>query len=220
MATVQPQAVLEQLRWRYATKKFDPSKKIAPAIWRSIEEAIVLAPSGYGLQPWKFIVIETPALRAKLREASYNQPQITDASHMVVFCRKIAVDEPHIDRYIAQIVKTRGVSAESLAGFRSAMLGSMTAIAAKPDAAMDSLTRAQTYIALGFGLAAAAMMGVDACPMEGFDPAKYDEILGLREQGFKASVVGTFGYRAHDDVVDPVRAAKVRFAHEEVVEHR
>jgi nitroreductase len=220
MATVSPQSVLEQLRWRYATKKFDATRKIAPDVWRSIEEAIVLAPSGYGLQPWKFIVIDTPALRAKLREASFNQPQITDASHMVVFCRRAAVDDAHIDRYIEQIARTRGVSAESLAGFRGAMSGSMKATAAKPDAAMDSYTRSQTYIALGFGLAAAAMVGVDACPMEGFNAAQYDEILGLKDQNLKASVVGAFGYRMHDDAVDPSRAAKVRFAHNEVVEHR
>lgn len=220
MATVQPQSILEQFRWRYATKKFDTSKKIAPDLWRSIEEAAVLAPSSYGLQPWKFLVIDNPATRAKLREASWNQPQITDASHLVVFCRRANLDTAYVDRYIAHIAKTRGVPLEALAGFRDMMLGSIGTPANLPGGAMDTYTRSQTYIALGFALAAASMLGVDACPMEGFNPAAYDEVLGLAPLGLKATVVGTFGYRAADDAVDPTRAAKVRFSHSDVVEHR
>ncbi|HZW06094.1 MAG TPA: NAD(P)H-dependent oxidoreductase [Phycisphaerales bacterium] len=220
MPTVQPQVILEQLRWRYATKKFDPARKIGAELWRTIEEAIVLAPSSYGLQPWKFLVVETPALRARLREASFNQPQITDASHLVVFCRRAHLDEAYVDRYVARIAQMRGVTAESLGPFRNAMTGSMSAPVNLPGGAMDTYTRSQTYIALGFGLATAAMLGVDACPMEGFRAAEFDEVLGLKEQNLRATVVGAFGYRMHDDEVDPVRAAKVRFAHTEVVEHR
>jgi nitroreductase len=220
MSTVAPQAILEQFRWRYATKKFDPAKKIAPELWKQIEEAIILSPSSYGLQPWKFLVIDTPALRAKLREASWNQPQITDASHMIVFCRRTNLDAAYVERYIAHIAKTRGIPAEALAGFRDMMVGSVTSPTNLPGGAMDTYTRSQTYISLGFALSTAAMLGVDACPMEGFNPAQYDEILGLAPQGLKASVVATFGYRASDDAVDPTRAAKVRFAHSDVIEHR
>lgn len=220
MSTVAPQAILEQLRWRYATKKFDPAKKIAPELWKQIEQAIVLSPSSYGLQPWKFLVIQTPALRAKLREVSWNQPQITDASHMVLFCRRTNLDAAYVDRYIAHIAKTRGIPASVLSGFRDMMAGSVSSPSSLPGGAMDTYTRSQTYIALGVALTTAAMLGVDACPMEGFDPAKYDEILGLAPQGLKATVVATFGHRAADDAVDPSRAAKVRFDHGDVVEYR
>ncbi|HYD01960.1 MAG TPA: NAD(P)H-dependent oxidoreductase [Phycisphaerales bacterium] len=220
MATVQPQAILEQLRWRYATKKFDASRKIPPDLWRAIEEAIVLAPSSYGLQPWKFLVIDTPSIRARLREASWNQPQITDASHLVVFCRRTSLDEAYVHRYVEHMARTRNQQPEQLTGFRDMVLGKVRSLSGLPPEAADTYTRTQTYIALGFGLASAAMLGVDACPMEGFDAARYDEILGLRDANLRATVVGAFGYRMHDDEVDPVRAAKVRFAHAEVVEHR
>ena len=220
MSTIAPQAILDQYRWRYATKKFDPARKIAPQTWKHIEEAIVLAPSSYGLQPWKFLVVETPALRAKLREAAYNQPQLTDASHIVVFCRRAHLDAAYVERYIARIAEVRGLPVPSLSGFRDMMAGSVGAPANLPGGSMDTYTRSQTYISLGFALATAAMLGVDACPMEGFNPAKFDEILGLGEQNLKASVIGAFGYRSHDDAVDPTRAAKVRFAHADVIEHR
>jgi nitroreductase len=217
---ISPDVVLQQLRWRYATKKFDPAKKIPAETWKHIEEAIVLAPSSYGLQPWKLLVVQTPALRAALREASWNQPQITDASHLAIFCRRAHLDEAYVDRFVSRVAEVRGVAAPSLKGYRDMMAGSVKNPPGLPGGSMDTYTRSQTYIALGFGLAAAAMLGVDACPMEGFIPAKYDEILGLADQNLKASVVATFGYRSPDDAVDPSRAAKVRFAHQEVIEHR
>ncbi|MBY0308304.1 MAG: nitroreductase family protein, partial [Phycisphaerales bacterium] len=113
MPTVAPESILDQFRWRYATKKFDPARKIPAHTWRHIEEAIVLSPSSYGLQPWKVIVIETPALRARLREASWNQPQITDASHLAVFCRRAHLDEGYVDRYVARLARVRGLAPQA-----------------------------------------------------------------------------------------------------------
>lgn len=220
MATIPSASLLEQLRWRYATKKFDPTRVIDQATWSAIEQAAVLAPSSYGLQPWKFLVIKSPQLRAQLREVSWNQPQITDASHLMVFCRRANLDAAYVDRYIAAIAKERGVSAEALAGFRGMMVGGIAKPESLPGGSMDTYTRSQTYIALGFALYTAAMLGVDACPMEGFDAAKYDQVLGLSSQGLRASVVGAFGYRAADDSVAPEKAAKVRFAHGDVIEYR
>lgn len=218
--TISPDTILRQFRWRYATKKFDQSKKIPAETWRQIEEAIVLAPSSYGLQPWKLVVVNTPALRAQLREVSWNQPQITDASHLAVFCRRAHLDEAYVDRFVARVAEVRGVSVSGLKGYRDMMAGSVNNPPGLPGGSLDTYTRSQTYIALGFGLAAAAMLGIDACPMEGFIPARYDEILGLASQNLKASVVATFGYRAADDQMAPTSMKKVRHAHEHVVEHR
>jgi nitroreductase len=220
MSTVSGESILEQFRWRYATKKFDTTKKIPAQTWKQIEEAIVLSPSSYGLQPWKLLVVETPEIRAKLREASWNQPQITDASHLVVFCRRAHLDEAYVDRFVARVSEVRGAPVSALKGYRDMMAGSVNNPPGLPGGSMDTYTRSQTYIALGFALATAAMLGVDACPMEGFNPAKYDEILGLGNENLKASVVATFGYRAADDAMAPTSAKKVRHAHEHVVEHR
>ena len=88
MPPVAPDTVLAELNWRYATKKFDPAKTIAPDLWAKLERAVVLSPSSYGLQPWKFVVVTDPAVRKQLQAVGYNQPQIVDASHLVVFCAK------------------------------------------------------------------------------------------------------------------------------------
>ncbi len=213
MNTVSPETISAQLNWRYATKKFDTTRKIAGDTWKHIENAMALAPSSYGLQPWKFVTVSDPALRAKLREVSWNQPQITDASHLVVFARKIEVSKADVAAYIDRIVEVRKAPREALAGFEGMMVGSVSNPGNLPGGSMDTYTRSQTYIALGFALYTAALLGVDACPMEGFDPAKYDELLGLTAMGYKASVIGAFGYRASDD---PVAAmAKVRAKHED-----
>lgn len=220
MTTVPAQTILEQFNWRYATKKFDPAKKIAAETWKQIEEGIRLAPSSYGLQPWKFLVINDPALRAKLKEFSWNQPQITDASHLLVICRRTDLDAAYVDRYVAQIAQERGIPVEALAGYRGMMVGSVSNPANLPGGSMDTYTRSQAYIALGFGLATAALLGVDACPMEGFDPSKYDETLNLKASNLKATVVAAFGYRSASDDVAPTKAAKVRFPHGQVFEYR
>jgi nitroreductase len=212
MAAIAPDEVLAQLKWRYATKKFDPTKKIAPDLWAKLELAAIHAPSSYGLQPWKFVVVTDPAVRAQLLPVSWNQPQIVDASHLIVFAAKNPPVVADVEAYVARIARVRGVAAESLDGYKQMMLGSLSRM--DPAAAHRWAAR-QVYIALGVFLSAAALMGVDACPMEGFQADKYDELLGLKEKGLSSVVIATAGYRAADDKTAAL--AKVRFDPSEVV---
>lgn len=220
MPTIAPESLLTQFSWRYATKKFDPARQIPAEQWSALERAAMLAPSSYGLQPWKFVVITDPPLRRRLREASWNQPQITDASHLVVFARRAALTTADVDRHVDRIVEVRKVPREALADFRNMMLGSVASPGSVPGGSIDTWVSRQVYIALGFFLSAAAMLGIDACPMEGFDPAAYDRLLGLPELGYRATVVAAAGYRSADDPFSPEKAAKVRFDSSEVILRR
>lgn len=211
MKPVENETLLRQLNWRYATKKFDPTKKIAPADWDTLEQALVLSPSSYGYQPWKFFVVTNPAVRAELRKAAWNQAQVTDASHLVVVAHKTNLSPADADRLIARVAAVRGVTVESLAGYKGMLLG----VFQQPPDQLRAWAARQTYIALGTFLSAAALLGVDACPMEGFDPAAFDRILGLGEQGYSAVVLAAAGYRADDDPY--AKLAKVRFAREDVI---
>ena len=208
--------LLEQLKWRYATKKFDAARKIPADQWKTLEESLVLSPSSYGLQPWKFFIITDPAVRAKLISASWGQKQIVDASHLVVFAVKKNMDAAHVEHFIQKIAKVRSVPASSLEGYKQIMLG-FVANAQKGALDINVWAAHQIYIALGQFLASAAMLGIDACPMEGFEPAKYDEILGLSAKGYGAKVLATAGFRATDDAY--ASAPKVRFNADEVIEH-
>ena len=208
--------LVSALNWRYATKQFDPARKIPAAEWNALVESLRLAPSSFGIQPWKFVVVETPALRAKLREASWGQSQVTEASHLVVLTVKQAVDVAHVDLFMADTAKTRGVPVESLAGYRKVVDGF---VAAKGKAGqLESWSAKQVYIAAGQFMAAAAVMGIDTCPLEGIDPAKYDEALGLVGSGWATQMALAAGYRAASDKY--ATAPKVRFAAAEVIEHR
>jgi nitroreductase len=208
--------LISALNWRYATKQFDPARKIAAADWRALEESLRLAPSSFGIQPWRFIVVETTELRVKLREASWGQAQVTEASHLVVLAVKQAVDAAHLDRFMADTAKTRGVPVESLAGYRKLVDGF---VAAKGKAGqLESWSAKQVYIAAGQFMAAAAVMGVDTCPLEGIDSAKYDEALGLTGSGWATQMAIAAGYRATGDKY--ATTPKVRFAASEVVDHR
>lgn len=213
-AALTPAALLERLRWRYAVKKFDPTRKIPDATWTVLEEVLRLSPSSYGLQPWRFIDIRDTALRQTLRAVSWNQPQITDASHLVVFAARRGLGAPDVERLLAAMMKERGVTRESLDGYGQMLSGFVKS--GRGD--HDAWSGRQTYIALGFFLESAALLGLDACPMEGLDPAKYDEILGLPAQGYSALCVATAGYRAADDAY--AQAKKVRYSKDEVIERR
>jgi nitroreductase len=212
MNPVAPEVTLARLRWRYATKKFDPARKIPADVWAVLEQALVLAPSSTGLQPWKFVVVTDPEVRKKLHPAAYNQPQILDASHLVVICGKAPPTLADADRHVAQTAAVRGVSVESLESFRKMVVG----VATKPPAEGAAWAARQAYIALGVFLTTAAMIGVDACPMEGFEPAKFDEILGLKAHGVESLALAAAGYRSPDDKYAAL--AKVRFPMHEVVE--
>jgi nitroreductase len=215
-SAVTPAALLDSLRWRYAVKKFDPARKIAPATWAALEEVLRLSPSSYGLQPWHFVVVTDKALRETLRAASWNQSQVADSSHVVVFAARRGMSAADVERFARSIEQTRGVTRDAIAGYVKTMHGFVTA--PPPHVNLDHWAERQTYIALGFFLQACALLGVDACPMEGIEPAKYDELLGLKAKGFGAVCIATAGYRAADDGY--AAAKKVRFAVGDVVERR
>lgn len=209
-------SLLETLRWRYATKQFDPARAIPEPTWTALEESLVLTPSSLGLQPWRFVVVTQPELREPLQAASYGQSQPRDCSHFVVFAVRRGLDAAHIDRHVARTAAVRGVPAESLAKFRGMMEGSVER--ARREGTLDTWQDHQAYIALGQFMLAAALLGVDTCPMEGIEPAKYDEILGLAGTGYGTVVACAAGYRSAGDKY--AAAPKVRFPRAEVVDLR
>ena len=211
MSVISPEAALARLNWRYAVKKFDSTKTIPDETWTALEQAAVLSPSSTGLQPWKFVVVTSPEMKQKLRPAAYNQPQITDCSHLVVFCAKAPPTSADTERHVERTAEVRGVPVSSLDAFRKMVEGS----ANRPADEGTAWAARQAYIALGVFLTTAAMIGVDACPMEGFDPPQFDEILGLKAHGVKSFALAAAGYRAADDKYAAL--AKVRLPLEEVI---
>lgn len=189
--------LLEALNWRYATKTFDPNRKIPADTWAALEASLVLSASSFGLQPYRYILVQDPAVRERLLPHSWGQRQIVDASHLVVFAARTGITEAEIDGYLARIAAIRGAPPQALAGLRGMMTGMLLAEGFRPFA--PHWTARQAYIALGNLLTSAALLGIDACPMEGFVPAEYDKILDLPAQGLTAVVACPLGYRAADD---------------------
>ncbi len=208
--------LLAQLNWRYATKKFDPAKTISDSDWAALEQALILTPTSYGLQPYKFLILTDPALRARLVPASWGQTQPVDCSHYVVFAARAQNTEADVDRYIVRMAEVRGAAPEALAGFKKVLMGDVVD-GPRGQVALEWAAR-QAYIALGNFMTSAALVGVDTCPMEGFEPAKYDEILGLPAQGVRAVVACAAGYRAADDKYAAL--PKVRFPASELLDRR
>lgn len=205
--TVSESQLMEALQWRYATKAFDPQRKISPATWEALEKSLVLTPSSFGLQPYRFVVVNNPSTRAQLLPHSWNQRQVVDASHYVVFAARTALTEAEIDRFLDRIVEVRGGSREALAGYRQMMTSNL--LGAEASGRIPHWAARQAYIALGNLMTCAALLGVDACPIEGFAPESYDQILNLASQGLASVVCCALGYRAASDkyAVTP----KVRF---------
>lgn len=202
---------LENQNWRYATKKFDATKKISDADLNILKEAVRLSVSSYGLQPYKVIIVENPELRAKLQPESWGQTQITEASHLFVFANNTELGTDDVDDYVKTISETRGVPAEALDGYSNMMKGAITGL---NQDAKNVWTAKQTYLALGNLLNAAAELKIDVTPMEGFAPAAYNEILGLTKLGLNASVIATIGYRHEEDATQ--HYIKVRKSQEEL----
>jgi nitroreductase len=211
-----PAHLREALHWRYATQKFDPQKKILPETWQVLEEALVLSPSSIGLQPWKFVVVTDPAVKAELVPAAWNQAKVADCSHFVVFAVRKNLGGEHVDRHIARMVEVRGVTPESLVKFRQMATGNLDK--ARKEERLDTWQTHQIYIALGQFMASAAVVGVDTCPMEGIDPEKFDSILALQGTGFATVVACAAGYRAADDKYATIK--KVRFKPDDVIVRR
>ena len=205
--------LVKQLRWRYATKKFDPTKKISDADWTALEETLVLTPSSFGLQPWRFIVVTDQAAKEKLVPLAYGQRQVADASHTLVFTIKQKLGETEIAKHVHRTAEVRGLEISALARFEKSMVGALT----HPEAVakIDDWATRQAYIALGSFMTAAALMGIDTCPMEGIQPQKFDEALGLVGSGYATVLACPAGHRAADDKY--AHTPKVRFKHEDVI---
>lgn len=213
MNTINTDTLLGALNWRYAVKKFDSAKKLTAGQVSALEEALRLSPSSFGLQPWKFMVVTDSAVREQLTPASWGQSQIADCSHLVVFAAKNMVSATDVDQYVEEISKVRGVPKENLAEYAGMMKGFVSSLT---PATCKIWTEKQCYIALGNLLTCAAVMGIDACPMEGIEPAKYNEILKSHNLGeYSTVVVAALGYRAAGDMY--AGAKKVRFAASQVV---
>ena len=207
MSQLIPQQLVQALEWRYATKVFDASKKIPADVWAALEQTLVLTPTSYGLQPYQFLVIQDPAKRAALLPHSWGQKQVVDCSQFVVFTARTDMQAADVTKLIQRISAVRGLPPESLNFYRDMMLGDVVN-GARGKSAHEWATR-QTYIALGNLMTAAAVLGVDACPMEGFVPAEYDKILGLNGSGYATVVACALGYRAAGDKY--AKLAKVRY---------
>lgn len=201
--------IIDGLNWRYATKKFDATKTVSDADVATLQQAINLTATSFGLQPFRVVVVTDPAVKAKLGAAAYNQPQLTTGSHIFVFAAKTDLSPEYVDDFIRLLAETRGIPVDSVQGYGDYIKGSLKG---KTQEFFQAWNTRQAYIALGSLLATAGELKVDACPMEGFDIAQFDEILGLTEQGLSACVIAPVGYRDPEDQTQ--HYAKVRLPSE------
>ncbi|WP_367770939.1 NAD(P)H-dependent oxidoreductase [Flavobacterium sp. WC2421] len=202
---------LDKQNWRYATKKFDSSKKITESDLDFLKEAVRLSASSFGLQLYKVIIIENPEIKAQLLPVAYGQSQITDASHLFVFANQTNVGNTEIDAYLKNTSEIRELPLEALAGYGDYIKGFVNPI---PEDAKNVWTAKQTYLALGNLLNAAAELNIDATPMEGFNAAQFNEILGLDKLNLNAAVIAPVGYRHTED--DTQHYKKVRKSNEDL----
>ncbi len=205
--------LIENLKWRYATKRFDSNKKLNSANLELLKESIRLSASSYGLQLYKVLIIEDEKMKALLKDASWGQAQITEASHIFVFCNYSKVTSQQIDEYLQLKASIQNLKTDDLKAYGDFMKNTLLGMTEEQ---MNNWTAKQCYIALGNLLAACADLKIDACPMEGFEPEKYDNILGLKAKGLNAAVIAAVGYRSQEDQTQ--FAAKVRKPLEELFE--
>lgn len=202
---------LDNQNWRYATKKFDSTKKISTEDLNTLKEAIRLSSSSYGLQPYKILIIESPELRAKIQPAAWGQSQIVDASHLIVFANRKTINEAEVDAFFDNISQTREIPLEALSGYQGFLKGKINELSADEQNTWNSK---QTYLALGNLLNAAAELKIDVTPMEGFSPSAVNEILGFNDLGLNASLIAPIGYRSEEDATQHQK--KVRKSNEEL----
>lgn len=202
---------IENANWRYATKKFDTTKKVSEKDLEVLKEAIRLSASSFGLQPYRVLIIEKPELRAELQGASWGQAQIVEASHLIVFANITNFGDQEVDSYFDNLTNTREIEMEAVQGYKDFVKNFVNTL---PVDAKNIWTSKQTYIALSNLLNAAAELKIDVTPMEGFEPQKYNEILGLDKLGLNASLVATIGYRHEDDGLQHLK--KVRKSEKEL----
>lgn len=211
---ISPNELLEALHFRYATKAFDPTRRISAETLSALKTCLTLTPSSFGLQPWKFIVVDSPEIREKLKSASWGQAQVTDASHLVVLTARTDLTEEDIDKWISRLSEVQETPIEMLTGY-AGMISSFTSNMSAIE--KQAWNTRQVYIALGQLMTAAAVMGVDTCPLEGISPNGYDEILGLKGSGYTTAVACALGYRSTEDKY--ADAKKARFSSADLITH-
>ena len=197
--------LIDALKWRYAAKKFDTDKVVPDADISTIKQAVNLAATSFGLQPFRVVIVTDQETKTKLRAAAYDQGQLTEASHLFVFAAKTSISPEYVDDFMKLTATTRDIPLATVKGYGEYIKGS---IADRDQEFILNWNKRQAYIALGNLLASAASLKVDSCPMEGFEAGKFDEILGLKEKGLTATVIAPVGYRHADD--SSAQYAKVR----------
>ena len=201
------------LSFRYATKEFDSAKVISPEEKQALLSSLHLSPSSFGLQLWKFFVIEDADLREKLKAESWGQGQVTDASMFVVLAAETNLDEARVDKWITRLAEVQGAPIEKLAGYKEVLMGFVYSM---NETQKVEWAKKQVYIALGQLMTSAAMLGIDTCPLEGISPVAYDDILGLKEKGFTTAVACAIGHRSATD--KHANHPKARFSISDIVE--
>jgi len=209
-------SVIKSLNWRYAVKKFDRGRKISAPDWEILENSLLLSPSAYGLQPWRFIVVNSPELRKQLTPASHAQDQIEDCSHLVVFTSRISLDRSYVEHWTNELSRIRQLSPDSKSRYQEMVMNNV--IHGYSSDFIREWTAKQAYIALGVLLTAAAMLEIDTCPMEGIDPEQYDQILGLKESNYRTLLSCALGFRSEKDSY--AQAAKARFSRDRMIAYR
>lgn len=212
---VTPNEILDALRWRYAVRVFDPTKTIPANTWEALEKSMVLTPSSFGLQPWKFLVITDKSVQEQLLPLTWYQRQVADCSHLVVFMAKTEFHREDIEKFVQDTANTRGLEREALEGFFNSMEKFRVRLSAE-EAILWA--QRQCYIAQGQMMLATSLLGIDACPMEGFNAKAYDAFLhenfGLA--GYSSTLLLPCGYRSETDKY--ANEPKVRYTVEEMVQ--
>ena len=206
--------IIDALNWRYATKGFDNSKKLSHNQLNLLLDAVQLAPSSYGLQPYQILVVTNPEVKEKLKAAAYGQPQLTDASHIFVFAIIKNYTTQHVDEFANNIAATRSIEISDIQGYVDTMKGTVDS---RSQEELANWNARQAYIALGILLDTAALTEIDACPMEGFNNAQFDEILGLADKNLTSVVIAPTGFRSTDDAYQHL--IKVRKSKEDLFIH-
>ncbi len=205
--------IIEDLNWRYATKKFNPEMKISTGDFDTICESLRLVPSSYGLQPVKYIVVNDKSMREKLLPLAYNQPQITDASHLIVICSYRNISPNMVGEHLSLMSETRNIPLEDLSKFGENMDASFAKLSAEE---LCEWTAKQAYISLGHIMHTCANLRIDATPMEGFNKTSFDEALDLTSKNLQSVLLLAVGYRSSEDNL--ARLAKVRKSTEDLFE--
>jgi nitroreductase len=203
--------LIDAMNWRYATKIFDINRKINNQDWEILEKSMIMSPSSFGLQPYQFLLVENQEIRKLLTPHSWNQPQIEQSSHLVVLTALKNIDEEYIDNFIKLTAKTRSIAESNLAEYKKMMIDNL--ISSHKD--IFNWASKQAYIALGNLMTTASLLDIDSCPIEGINPEKYDEILGIKNSNYATICTCALGFRSVDDKYQTLK--KGRFNHDFLV---